>query len=83
LKLIYKQWIQKAEKNIAKWGIQSEEILLLAMMEELGELSQAYLQSKYEHQPKERINKELADLMALGFQLLWKLEGKNEEGGRT
>ena len=86
---IAEYWEQKAHKNVAKWGKQSEDILLLAMMEELGELAQAYLQ--YTHldsiEPEEgiaelkynRIKSELHDMMALGFQLWWVLE---KEQGR-
>lgn len=34
-------------KNIEKWGIQDKQILLLAITEELGELTQAYLENEY------------------------------------
>lgn len=79
-----KEWKDKAKRNIKKWGLQSEETLLLAMMEELGELTQAFL--KYKHtdpiEPDEtdiqiklnRIKSELSDLMALGYQLEAQLE---------
>ena len=66
-------WKEKARENIKKWGLQDEPTLILAMMEELGELSQAYLQFKHESGNKDRIRTELDDLMALGIQLELKL----------
>ena len=80
-----KEWINKANKNIKKWGVQSLDILLLAMMEELGELTQAFLQYKY-IDPLENKNieddeikynhiiNELNDLAALIYQMKWVLE---------
>lgn len=62
--------IEKTKNNIAKWGIQPNDILLLAMMEELGELSQAYLHFKYENGQYGRIKEELYDLIALTFAML-------------
>jgi len=77
------QWMKhlygKAEKNIQKWGLQDVETLLLAIMEELGELSQAFLKFKYEGEKIERIEEELDDLGALIIQLKMRLEkDKNE-----
>lgn len=71
-------WLSKAKDNIEKWGMQDIPTLLLAMTEELGELAQAYLQYKHEHQPKKRIEKELADLAALCCQLQWRIEEEGE-----
>lgn len=34
------------QKNIEKWGLQSRETILLAMQEELGELTQAFLEGR-------------------------------------
>lgn len=34
------QWIQKAQRNVAKWGLQDPGTLLLATQEELGEFSE-------------------------------------------
>ncbi|MHA1403796.1 MAG: hypothetical protein ACTSSI_08530 [Candidatus Helarchaeota archaeon] len=66
------------EKNVKKWGIQEIDILLLATMEELGELSQAFLQANWENQPRERIESELIDLAALLPAIYFKLkEGKH------
>lgn len=62
-------WIKKAQENIDKWGLQDVSTLILAMMEELGELAQAHLQAVHEHKDPERISEELDDLMVLGYQL--------------
>lgn len=59
----------KAEKNIAKWGLQDTETLCLAIMEEAGELAQAVLQHKHEGKPAYRITEEAADLGALCLQV--------------
>lgn len=67
-------WIDKAEENIDEWGVQDIDTLLLAMQEEMGELTQAYLEYSAEDGDGERIPKELADLGALCFQLSWRLE---------
>lgn len=64
-----KEWSEKAEKNINKWGLQDIETLTLAMMEELGELSQAILQAKHENGDPQRIEEELSDLAALCYQM--------------
>lgn len=67
-------WREKAEENIEKWGLQDVDTLLLAMQEEQGELSQAYLEAEYEDGDARRIAKELDDLAALCIQLRWRLE---------
>ena len=36
-----KEWEKKANENVDKWGVQTLEVMALAMMEELGELTQA------------------------------------------
>lgn len=69
-------WNNKAIRNIRKWGKQNEETLILAMMEELGELSRAYLQHTHEEKPELPILKELRDLMALGIQFWRLIHGK-------
>lgn len=58
-----------ASENIERWGLQSEETLLLAIQEELGELSQAHLEAQYEDGNPGRIDEELDDLGALLLQL--------------
>ncbi len=60
---------EKAERNIAKWGIQSLETLGLAVAEEAGELAQAILKHKFEGGLAARIAEEAADLGALCLQV--------------
>lgn len=82
-------WRDKAEENVEEWGEQSFEQLLLASQEELGELTQAYLQSEYEEGSLEDLEEELNDLAALCVQIRWKLNKElkkypeeDEEGSR-
>ena len=65
---------EKAERNVAKWGLQDRETLILAMTEELGELAQAHLQHKHEGGSYARIHGEGRDLGALTIQLLYLLQ---------
>ena len=63
-------------ENIEKWGLQNKDILLLAMQEELGELTREYLQNNYEKN-KKNISKEyneLYQLMALIYAYYIELE---------
>ena len=80
-----KEWKEKANKNVEKWGVQTLEVMTLCMMEELGELTQAILQYKYldpfENKNVEddeikynHIINELDDLAALMYQMKWVLE---------
>lgn len=71
---VAKYWKDKAEENIGEWGEQNIETLLLAMQEELGELTQAFLEYQHEDGDRERIKEELDDLMPLGIQLEQVLE---------
>jgi NTP pyrophosphatase (non-canonical NTP hydrolase) len=57
-----------AAENIAEWGLQDEETLLLAMQEELGELTQAHLEARAEGGDPNRVDDELKDLGALLLQ---------------
>jgi hypothetical protein len=66
--VLFDRWIGKADENIEKWGLQDEETLLLAIQEELGELSQAFLEARSEGGDPARIDKELDDLGALLLQ---------------
>lgn len=75
----FEKLVKKALNNISKWGLQDKSTLILAMTEELGELSQAYLQNKHENGKYERIGKELDDLMALGIQLRLVLNNRKIE----
>lgn len=58
-----------AAENIDEWGYQNEETLLLALQEELGELTQAYLEARSEGGDPERVDEELDDLGALLIQV--------------
>lgn len=66
---VFDRWLGKAEENIAEWGLQSEETLLLAIQEELGELTQAHLEATHEDGDDSRVDEELDDLGALLLQL--------------
>ena len=66
-------WKDKAIENEQKWGSQSVELLLLAMGEEFGELIQAYLEYMYEDGDPADIADELDDVVALGYQIDWRL----------
>ena len=66
--VVFDRWLGKADENIAEWGLQDEETLLLAMQEELGELTQAVLEARAEGGDPARIEEELDDLGALLLQ---------------
>lgn len=66
--VLFDKWLGKASENIEDWGVQDETILLLAMLEELGELAQAYLEANFEGAPESQICQELDDLGALLLQ---------------
>lgn len=68
---------RKADENIEEWGLQDERTLLLAMQEELGELTQAVLEADEEDGDPDRIDEELSDLGAL----LMQMEATRELGG--
>lgn len=67
-------WREKGEENIETWGRQSFSTLLLAAQEEMGELTQSYLEARDEEGDPERIQGELDDLAALLVQMAWLLE---------
>jgi NTP pyrophosphatase (non-canonical NTP hydrolase) len=67
--VLFDRWIGKANENIEEWGLQDEDTLLLAIQEELGELTQAHLEARAEGGDPERIDEELDDLGALLIQL--------------
>lgn len=66
---VHKVWIDKAVENIEEWGRQSWLEYIAAITEEVGELSKAILEWKFEGGDPRRIQRELDDLMALGIQL--------------
>lgn len=69
------RWRTKAYGNVTSWGVQETDTLLLAAMEELGELTQAYLEHRAENGSRRRITDELDDLGALLIQICWSLDG--------
>lgn len=66
----YDEWCERAGENIDAWGIQTHEVILLSMQEELGELTQAYLEWMHEDGDEDRIREELDDLAALCIQMV-------------
>lgn len=68
------RWRQKGAENIETWGRQAFGTLLLAAQEELGELTQAYLEARDEDADPEALQVELDDLAALLVQMAWLLE---------
>jgi NTP pyrophosphatase (non-canonical NTP hydrolase) len=66
--VVFDRWIGQADRNIRKWDLQDEETLLLAIQEELGELTQAVLEARSEGGDPKRIDEELDDLGALLLQ---------------
>lgn len=70
---LFTEWNLKAGEDIEEWGIQDVETLLLAMQEELGELTQAHLETIHEDGDQRRVANELDDLAALVLQLRWRL----------
>lgn len=66
---VTEQWTEQAFANLDEWGLQDRETILLAAQEELGELTQAVLECRYEDGDPERISEELADLGAVLIQL--------------
>lgn len=77
--VVYRQiWADKALDNLDKWGEQRAAEILLAMQEELGELTQAWLQASYEGGDPEQFEEEIDDLGALLYQLVWELHGPGD-----
>lgn len=75
----FDDWRRKAVENVDKWGVQDTATLLLAATEELGELTQAYLEHRSEGGDRARIVEELSDLGALLIQLQWRMTGHPDE----
>lgn len=73
------EWWEQAFENTGEWGLQDVETLLLAMQEELGELTQAHLEASAEGGDPDRVEAELVDLGALCFQLQWALTRREEQ----
>jgi NTP pyrophosphatase (non-canonical NTP hydrolase) len=66
--VVFDRWLGQASENIEEWGLQDEETLLLAIQEELGELTQAHLEARHEDGDPDRVDDELDDLGALLLQ---------------
>lgn len=66
--VVFDRWIGQASENLDEWGLQDKETLLLAIQEELGELTQAVLEARAEGGDPRRIDEELDDLGALLLQ---------------
>ena len=66
--VVFDRWLGKASENIEEWGLQDQETLLLAIQEELGELTQAHLEARHEGGDPARVDDELDDLGALLLQ---------------
>ena len=77
---MFAEWHGKACENTQEWGLQDRETLLLAMQEELGELTQAHLEAEHEDGDRERLSKELNDLGALLLQFHMRLKREAEDG---
>lgn len=67
-------FLERAIKNVAKWGKQDLETLGLAIAEETGELCRAILKARWEGGDRERIREEVIDLGALCHQVLLYLD---------
>ncbi|WP_199522566.1 hypothetical protein [Haloferax sp. Atlit-48N] len=80
--VLFDRWLCKAAENIDKWGVQNEATLLLAIQEELGELTQAHLEAKHEDGRDSRVDEELDDLGALLLQLHESRQTLLTDGGR-
>ena len=74
-----RRWEAKADENIAKWGLQEVDTLLLAIQEETGETARAYLEATHEGGDSSRIREELDDLAALCIQLDRALDEESDE----
>jgi len=70
----FSHWRAAAVENVDEWGVQTPETVLLAMMEELGELVQTRLEYTSGDGEYARIQQELDDLAPLCWQLEWALQ---------
>lgn len=75
-------WQDKARENVEKWGLQDRRTLVLAMLEELGELTQAVLEHEAEDGDYQRMYDETADLGALLIQMEHALEQGHSEANK-
>lgn len=68
-------WRRQARANVNEWGTQHPEELISAIVEEVGEVGQAYLEATHEDGDPDRVEAEVDDLAALLIQLLESIEG--------
>lgn len=74
------RWAEQADENMEKWGLQDTRTLLLALQEELGELTQSVLEHQAEGEPAEPIQEELDDMVALCLQFQERISEGVEPG---
>lgn len=67
---IGRAWERKALENEDQWGLQHPEELLSAIVEEVGEIEQAYLEATHEDGDPLDVSQEIDDLGPLLFQLV-------------
>lgn len=70
---IGRAWERQAIENIDKWGIQHPEEVLSAIVEEVGEIEQAYLEATHEGGGPARVEDEVDDLGPLLLQLVYSI----------
>ena len=71
-------FIERANQNISKWGLQDYLTLIIAITEEAGELAQAILQYYHEEGIELRIIQEATDLGALCNQIHMRYAANNK-----
>ena len=72
-------WRDQAELNVEEWELQEIDTVLLAIMEELGETAQAYLECEYEGKSEIALYGEIDDLAPLMWQLMWAAMAEYED----
>ena len=68
------EFLERARRNVEKWGNHEVETLALAIAEETGEVCQAIMKARWEGGDRERIRDEVIDLGALCYQMILSLE---------
>lgn len=64
----------RALENVEEWGTQHPEELLSAIVEEVGEIEQAYLEATHEGRDPIAVLDEIDDLEPLLYQFRWSLD---------
>jgi NTP pyrophosphatase (non-canonical NTP hydrolase) len=70
---IGRAWERRAAENVEQWGVQHPEELLSAIVEEIGEIEQAYLEATHEDGERGCVEDEVDELGPLLFQLVQSL----------